>query len=138
MLGSKKEKNELDKKEALVGKKERLSIIDKDCSFEGTVNVGGKLIIAGSFKGTMSGKSVVTVEGSRVEAKVKVQTMIVGGQFQGDVVVSESMRIVSTGVFSGSMACRNFTLDAGGKLDGRVKPLDAKETPEPPATTTTT
>jgi hypothetical protein len=41
------------------------------------------------------------------------------------------MRIVSTGVFSGSMACRNFTLDSGGKLDGRVKPLDAKETPEP-------
>jgi cytoskeletal protein CcmA (bactofilin family) len=133
MLGSKKEKNDLGKKEALVAKKERLSIIDKDCSFEGTVNVGGKLIVAGTLKGTISGKSVVTVEGSRVEAKAKVQTMIVGGQFQGEVVVSESMRIVSTGVFSGSMACRNFTLDAGGKLDGRVKPLDAKEVsgPEP-------
>ena len=136
MLGSKKEKDGLEKKEALVGKKERLSIIDKDCSFEGSVSVGGKLIIAGSFKGTISGRSVVTVEGSRVEAKAKVQTMVVGGQFQGDVVVSESMRIVSTGVFSGSMACRNFTLDAGGKLDGRVKPLDAKETLEPATTTT--
>jgi cytoskeletal protein CcmA (bactofilin family) len=130
MLGSKKEKEGLIKTEAL-GKKERLSIIDKDCSFEGNVNVGGKLIIAGSLKGTITGRSVVTVEGSRVEAKAKVQTMIVGGQFQGDVIVAESMRIVSTGVFSGSMACRNFTLDAGGKLDGRVKPLDAKETPEP-------
>jgi cytoskeletal protein CcmA (bactofilin family) len=130
MLGSRKEKDALGQKDALVGKKERLSIIDKDCSVEGTVNVGGKLIIAGSLKGTIAGRSVVTVEGSRVEAKAKVQTMIVGGHFQGDVIVSESMRIVSTGVFSGSMACRNFTLDAGGKLDGRVKPLDAKETPE--------
>jgi len=130
MLGSKKEKDVLDKKDVL-GKKERLSIIDKDCAFEGTVNVGGKLIIAGSLKGTIAGRSIVTVEGSRVEAKAKVQTMIVGGHFQGDVIVSESMRIVSTGVFSGSMACRNFTLDAGGKLDGRVKPLDAKEEPEP-------
>lgn len=134
MLGSKKEKDSLDKRDPLVGKKERLSIIDKDCSFEGNVNVGGKLIIAGSLKGTIAGRSVVTVEGSRVEAKAKVQTMIVGGHFQGDVVVSESMRIVSTGVFSGSMACRNFTLDAGGKLDGRVKPLDAKETTEPGTT----
>ena len=131
MLGSKKEKEGLIKTEGL-GKKERLSIIDKDCSFEGNVNVGGKLIIAGSLKGTITGRSVVTVEGSRVEAKAKVQTMIVGGQFQGDVIVNESMRIVSTGVFAGSMACRNFTLDAGGKLDGRVKPLDTKEAPEPP------
>jgi cytoskeletal protein CcmA (bactofilin family) len=131
MLGSKKEKEELIMTDVL-GKKERLSIIDKDCSFEGAVNVGGKLIIAGSLKGTITGRSVVTVEGSRVEAKAKVQTMIIGGQFQGDVIVNESMRIVSTGVFSGSLACRNFTLDSGGKLDGRVKPLESKEVPEPP------
>ncbi|MBW2172084.1 MAG: polymer-forming cytoskeletal protein [Deltaproteobacteria bacterium] len=131
MLGSKKD--EMDKKDGLgLGKKERLSIIDKDCSFEGAVNVGGKLIIAGSLKGTIAGNAVVTVEGSRVEAKAKVRSLIIGGQFQGDIIVSESMRIVSTGVFSGSMACRNFTLDAGGKLDGRVKPLDTKEVPEPP------
>ncbi|MBW1742220.1 MAG: hypothetical protein JRJ47_02160, partial [Deltaproteobacteria bacterium] len=54
MLGSKKEKDGLIRTEGL-GKKERLSIIDKDCSFEGNVNVGGKLIIAGSLKGSITG-----------------------------------------------------------------------------------
>ena len=104
-----------------------LSIIDKDCSVEGTINVKGKLIVAGSLKGALIGNAVVTVKGSRVDAPARVREMIIGGEFQGDITVYESLRILSTGLFSGKITCKSITLDAGGKLNGRVRPLDSRE-----------
>ena len=107
----------------MADKQEGLSIIDKDCLVEGTLNVKGKLIVAGSLKGTLIGNTVVTAKGSRVDAPAKVREMIIGGEFQGDITVYETLRILSTGVFSGKIVCKSITLETGGKLNGRVKPL---------------
>ena len=120
----------------MAGKEKSLSIIDKDCFVEGTLNVKGKLIIAGSLKGTLVGNTVVTVEGSCVDAPAKVREMTIGGDFQGDVTVYETLRILSTGVFSGKVSCKNITLETGGKLNGRVKPLDSEGGLTLPAETT--
>jgi cytoskeletal protein CcmA (bactofilin family) len=111
----------------MADKKEGISIIDKDCLVEGTLNVKGKLIVAGSLKGTLIGNTVVTAKGSRVDAPAKVREMIIGGEFEGDITVYESLRILSTGVFSGKIVCKSITLETGGKLNGRVKPLDSTE-----------
>lgn len=113
----------------MAGKQKGLSIIDKGCQVEGTLNVKGKLIVAGSLKGTLIGNTVVTAEGSRVDAVAEVREMIIGGECQGDITVYESLRILSTGVFSGKMTCKNIALEAGGKLDGRVRLLDSTEEP---------
>lgn len=106
---------------------EGLSIIDKDSSVEGSFNVTGKLIVAGSLKGDLIGNKVVTVEGSLVDAPARVREMIIGGEFQGDITVYESLRILSTGAFSGKITCNSITLETGGKLNGRVKPLNAPQ-----------
>jgi cytoskeletal protein CcmA (bactofilin family) len=111
----------------MADKEKGISIIDKDCLVEGTLNVKGKLIVAGSLKGTLIGNTVVTAKGSRVDAPAKVREMIIGGEFQGDITVYESLRILSTGVFSGKIVCKSITLETGGKLNGRVKPLDSTE-----------
>jgi cytoskeletal protein CcmA (bactofilin family) len=111
----------------MADKQEGISIIDKDCLVEGTLDVKGKLVIAGSLKGNLIGNTVVTVKGSRVNAPAKVREMIIGGEFEGDITVYERLRILSTGVFSGRVVCKSITLDTGGRLNGRVKPLDSAE-----------
>jgi cytoskeletal protein CcmA (bactofilin family) len=113
----------------MADRQEGISIIDKDCLVEGTLNVKGKLIVAGSLKGTLIGNTVVTAKGSHVDAPAKVREMIIGGEFQGDITVYETLRILSTGVFSGKIACNSITLETGGKLNGRVRPLDSTEGP---------
>lgn len=118
----------------MADKQKSLSIIDKDCLVEGTLNVKGKLIIAGSLKGALIGNTVVTVQGSRVDAPARVREMIIGGDFQGDITVYESLRILSTGIFSGKIACKSIRLETGGKLNGRVRPLDSAEGFSPPDT----
>jgi len=111
----------------MADKQEGISIIDKDCSVEGTVDVKGKLVIAGSLKGMLIGNTVVTVKGSHVNAPAKVHEMIIGGEFEGDITVYESLRILGTGVFSGTVVCKSITLETGGKLNGRVEALDSAE-----------
>lgn len=111
----------------MADKQEGISIIDKDCLVEGTLDVKGKLVIAGSLKGNLIGNTVVTVKGSRVNAPAKVREMIIGGEFEGDITVYERLRILSTGVFSGKVVCKSITLETGGRLNGRVKPLDSAE-----------
>jgi cytoskeletal protein CcmA (bactofilin family) len=111
-----------------------LSIIDKGCQVEGTLNIKGKLIVAGSLKGTFVADTLVTAKGSRVDAQAKVRQMIIGGECQGDITVYENLRILSTGVFSGNMICKNIELEAGGKIDGRVRLIDSTEEPSSAST----
>ena len=113
-----------------MGRKQKgLSIVDKGCQIEGTLNVKGKLIVAGSLKGNLTAETVVTAKGSHVEAQAKVREMVIGGECKGDITVYESLRILKTGVFSGKMTCKNIALDAGGKLHGKVNLLDSEEGP---------
>jgi len=107
------------------GKSKGLSIIDKGLTVEGTVNAGGKLIIAGSLEGTLVGNEVVTVRGSRVVAQAEVQDMVIAGEFEGDVTAFRSLKILRTGVFGGNIVCKDLSLEAGGKLNGSVRPLEA-------------
>ena len=113
----------------MVRQQQSLSIIDKGCQVEGTLNIKGKLIVAGSLKGTFVADTAVTAEGSRVDAQAKVREMIIGGECQGDITVYENLRILSTGVFSGNMICKNIELEAGGKIDGRVRLIESTEEP---------
>jgi cytoskeletal protein CcmA (bactofilin family) len=113
----------------MVKRKEGLSIIDRDCAVEGTLNVAGKLIVAGSFKGTLVGNEVVTMKGSRVNAQARVREMTIGGEFQGDASVEEDLQVLSTGMFKGNATCRRIKLEEGGTLNGKVTPLEATSEP---------
>ena len=108
-------------------KQKGLSIIDKDSAVEGTLNIKGKLIVAGRLKGTLLGDTVVTAKDSHVDVKARVREMTIGGEFRGDIIVYERLNILKTGVFTGRVACRDLSLEAGGKLNGRVVPFEEKD-----------
>ena len=110
-----------------MAKKEKgLSIIDRGFEIEGILKIKGKLIIYGTVRGTILADNLVTVEGSRVFARAKVQNITIGGIFNGDITAFESLKITSTGSFSGKITCNSLSIEAGGKLDGIVEPIDSK------------
>lgn len=111
----------------MADKREAVSIIDKDVEVEGSFSTTGKLIIVGTLKGTLVGDTVVTVEGSSVSARTQVRDLIIGGDFQGDIVVSERLKILNTGSFLGTAVCDRLSVEAGGRLNGRVEPFDSKD-----------
>lgn len=104
-----------------------LSIIDKGLKVEGILSAEGKLVIGGAVEGTLIGDEVVVVQGSRVVAQASVREMVISGDFEGDVTAYESLKIMPTGNFRGNIICKSLSLEAGGRLNGSVRPLEAKE-----------
>jgi cytoskeletal protein CcmA (bactofilin family) len=98
----------------------KLSIIDKDMTIDGSVVGKGNLVIKGFVKGTLTGDSVVISEEGQVTADTKARTMTVGGSFEGRVETSGQLLILASGRCAGEIVCGDLAVEAGGRLDARV------------------
>ena len=107
-------------------KKERLSIIDKNLTIEGTLQFKGKIIVAGTLHGNMHGEHALTTKGSDIHADVKIDEMTIGGSFQGNIIAYKWLRISPTGNVTGNLFCNTLIIEPGGILNGKVERLAPK------------
>lgn len=106
------------------------SIIDKGMTVDGALVGKGNLVVNGLVKGTLTGESVVISEGGQIEADTKVDTLTVGGRFDGRVETAGQLLILATGKCSGEVLCGDLVVEAGGRLDARVtctRPVQGKK-----------
>jgi cytoskeletal protein CcmA (bactofilin family) len=96
------------------------SIVDKGLTFDGELNCKGKLIVNGTIKGKLIGETVVIGEGGSVYADVEAVHISIGGTFQGNLIASALLVIMSTGNCSGNFRCKKLVLEPGGILNGDV------------------
>ena len=97
-----------------------LSIIDRDLRIDGSISSKGNLIIRGMVEGTLVGEKVVIAEDGSVNANTKVSSLTIGGKFEGEVRATKELIILSTGSCSGSVICKNLTVESGGILNANV------------------
>ncbi len=96
------------------------SIIDRDLEVDGSIVDKGNLVVKGTVKGTLTGKSVVISEEGTVLADVNVETMTIGGRFEGRVETSGKVLILATGRCSGEVVCQDLVVEPGGQLNARI------------------
>ena len=99
---------------------DKLSIIDKGLTVEGSISSEGNLVIRGSVKGSLSGEKIVIAEEGAVFADTDVSSLTIGGIFEGEVRASDELIILSTGSCAGSVICKNLTVETGGLLNASV------------------
>ena len=97
-----------------------LSIIDKDLKVDGTISSKGQLVIRGSVKGTLIGEKIVIAEEGSVFADTEVSSLTIGGKFEGEITATDELVILSTGSCSGTVICKNLTVESGGQLNATV------------------
>ena len=107
------------------------SIVDKGLTVDGTVSCKGKLIIKGIVKGKLEGETVIIAEEGAAYAETAVQSMTVGGKFEGHIQSSNELIILSSGVCSGKVICKNLVVEAGGILNAEVKCTNFQEIKPP-------
>ncbi len=106
------------------------TIIEGTFSFDSPVSIEGTLI------GEVRSNSVLIV-GSQaiVKARVKVGSLIVFGEVQGDVESEELVEIKSGGSLEGDVLSQRFAIEDGGWFQGRstptMSPFPAKKAAEP-------
>ena len=106
-----------------MGKKnyKNLSIIDRELKIEGSISSNGTLIIKGQVTGTIDGDVVIIAEDGRVNSSAtKVSSITIGGKFQGDLKASKELIILSTGICSGKVTCKDLIVENGGILNADV------------------
>lgn len=115
----------------MADKSKNFSLIDKGLVVEGTVSSKGKLIIKGTVKGTLSGEIVIIAKEGAAYTDAQVRSMVIGGTFEGSVRASEELIILSSGVCSGKVVCKDLVVEAGGILNAEVSCIKIQELKSP-------
>lgn len=98
------------------------SFIAPDLSIEGKIEGAGHVRIAGRFKGDVQVQGNVTIEqGSHVTGEVKADTVIIGGNLEGNVDAGSRVELLSTGILNGDLKAGSLTVAAGSRMRGRAE-----------------
>jgi len=106
---------------------DELTIIPENTKLEGHVEASGKMVVYGSFTGTVRCSVLEVCKGGSVNAKVEVETAAIGGDFEGEMVCNGRLSITSTGKAKGHLLYRSLFVELGGSLECSVSKLESED-----------
>ena len=115
-------------------KNSNISIFDSELRLKGAFSFKGRLIIKGSFEGTIAGENLIIAEEGVVLAEINAENVTIGGQFEGYITALNEVVILSTGICSGKISCKSLVVETGGLLNGDIrctKDLNTESEKEP-------
>jgi cytoskeletal protein CcmA (bactofilin family) len=104
------------------------SILGPGSSINGDIESGGFTRIDGSIRGNLSAKGRVVVgEKARMQGNISGTTVTVGGVVCGNILASERISILDTGLVLGDIITRRIQADEGCLIHGRVTVCQSDE-----------
>ena len=98
------------------------SLIAAGLTIEGKIEGSGHVRIAGSFKGDVHVQGNLTIEaGAKVTGGVRANTVVVGGELEGNIDAAARVELLQTGVLNGDLKAGSLTVAAGSRMRGRAE-----------------
>jgi cytoskeletal protein CcmA (bactofilin family) len=98
------------------------SLISAGLSIEGKIEGVGHVRIAGEFKGDVNVQGNLTIEpGAHLTGGVKADTVIIGGQLDGNLDAASRVELLQSGVLNGELKAGSLTVAAGSRMRGKVE-----------------
>jgi len=104
------------------------TIISDSSNFKGNIETEGTLIVHGSVTGMIKCGSLEILQEGDVDANVEAENVSVAGKFQGEMVCSGRLNILSTGTVIGEIAYGRLSIESGGQLAGNLTKSKSKDT----------
>ncbi|HSG99942.1 MAG TPA: polymer-forming cytoskeletal protein [candidate division Zixibacteria bacterium] len=118
------------------------TILGKETTFTGTIELKGGLRIDGVVKGKIVSTDEVTIgQTGKVEAEIDAREVIVAGQLVGDINASEKIELQSTSDVEGDLRSKSLVIEQGAVFCGgchmkegsrRAQKTLTRETPSKP------
>lgn len=106
---------------------------DKETEIKGDLNFKGSFRIDGRFKGNINSDSVLVVgENGRIDADIKVGTVIIDGEIKGNIQARERVEIHSKGRVIGTILTPKLVVEEGAYLEANCQTTDKIPTPTTP------
>lgn len=98
------------------------SVIAAGLTIEGKIEGSGHVRIGGEFKGDVNVQGNLTIEaGARLTGGVKADTVVVGGQLDGNIDAASRVELLQTGVLNGELKAGSLTVAAGSRMRGKAE-----------------
>ena len=98
------------------------SIIAAGLTIEGKIEGSGHVRIAGDFKGDVNVQGNLTIEpGAHLTGGVKADTVVVGGQLDGNIDAAARVELLQSGVLNGELKAGSLTVAAGSRMRGKAE-----------------
>jgi cytoskeletal protein CcmA (bactofilin family) len=98
------------------------SVIAVGLTIEGKIEGSGHVRIAGEFKGDVNVQGNLTIEpGAHLTGGVKADTVVVGGQLDGNIDAASRVELLQTGVLNGELKAGSLTVAAGSRMRGKAE-----------------
>ncbi|MFH1893293.1 MAG: polymer-forming cytoskeletal protein [Candidatus Zixiibacteriota bacterium] len=110
------------------------TVIGKDATITGTVEVTGAVRVDGCVKGkVISRETVVVGPTGNVEGDIVAKISVVAGQVMGNVTADEKVELQAKAVLSGDLKTKSLVIEQGAVFEGacRMKEGDVVHRTEP-------
>jgi cytoskeletal protein CcmA (bactofilin family) len=98
------------------------SMIAAGLTIEGKIEGTGHVRIAGQFKGDVNVQGNLTIEaGAHLTGGVKADTVVIGGQLDGNIDAASRVELLQTGVLNGELKAGSLTVAAGSRMRGKAE-----------------
>ena len=98
------------------------SLIAAGLTIEGKIEGSGHVRIAGNFKGDVNVQGNLTIEnGAKVTGGVRANTVVIGGELEGNIDAAARVELLQTGVLNGDLKAGSLTVAAGSRMRGRAE-----------------
>ncbi|MEE8408026.1 MAG: polymer-forming cytoskeletal protein [Myxococcota bacterium] len=102
------------------------TILGPESAFEGKLVFDGTVRIDGRFKGEIQTDNVLVVgQGARVDASIKVGSIVINGEVTGDITAKHSVEIHAPGKLRGDVNTPQLMIAKGVIFEGSCKMEDA-------------
>jgi cytoskeletal protein CcmA (bactofilin family) len=103
------------------------SIIGEGTTLHGDFNLNGLLRIDGNFSGTVqtSGRVLIGKHGS-AQCRIVAGTVVIGGKVKGEIIATERVTLLSTGVLIGNIVTPRLIIEEGVVFDGKCEIVEDK------------
>lgn len=104
------------------------SIVGEGAKFKGDVSLKGLFRIDGDFSGNIKKADKVLVgRNGRAQCSIHAGTVVVGGVVKGDIISTEKVVVLSTGMVIGNISTPRLMVEDGVVLNGRCKIINFKD-----------
>ena len=98
------------------------SVLAAGLTIEGKIEGAGNVRVAGSFKGDVHVQGNLTIEqGARITGSVRANTVVIGGELEGNIDAATRVELLQTGVLNGDLKAGSLTVAAGSRMRGRAE-----------------
>lgn len=98
------------------------SVLAAGLTIEGKIEGSGNVRVAGNFKGDVHVQGNLTIEqGAKITGSVRANTVVVGGELEGNIDAATRVELLQTGVLNGDLKAGSLTVAAGSRMRGRAE-----------------